>query len=350
MRETILKAYDSLRRKCRLALRTSYLLPLASYLLIAPAVADEGGFDFDRWNTILHTIQDRAVAENIDPRVINEVIQNGAFVPEVIKRDKNQAEFKLTLDEYLARAVNADRIAKGRAARKKYPTLLRRTEQKYGVPPHIIMAFWGMESNYGDYKSRHKMSDAFLTLIYDGRRETFFTEQLMALMRIADKNNLPIWSLRGSWAGAMGHFQFIPTTLQQYGADGNGDGRIDVINNVSDAMFSAGNYLNKLGWDKNEKILRIVAVPADFDASLADGKTRKSLDEWAALGVKNLDGAPIPRGAKVAGLVADFSGNAPLGGTRVAYLTYDNFYRIRKWNSSNHYAIAIALLAEKLKQ
>jgi membrane-bound lytic murein transglycosylase B len=217
-------------------------------------------------------------------------------------------------------------------------------------------------------KSKHKLTDAFFTLMYDGRRETFFTNQLMALMKIADKNKLDINDIHGSWAGAMGHFQFIPTTLSQYGVDGNGDGRVDIINSVGDAMFSAGNYLNKLGWNPNEKIVRRVILPADFDLSMLDGKTKLTLPQWAALGVTNPDGSPIPSNQMTAGLVADTAYVQSLrdaartaaenvnADTDVApmpvieaYLTYPNFYRIKKWNNSNWYAIAIANLADQLK-
>jgi membrane-bound lytic murein transglycosylase B len=226
-----------------------------------------------------------------------------------------------------------------------------------------------MESNYGTVKARHQLRDAFLTLMYNGRRETFFGNQLIALMKIADKNKLDINDIHGSWAGAMGHFQFIPTTLAQYGVDGNNDGRIDIINSVGDAMFSAGNYLNRLGWNKNERIVRKVVLPADFDTTLLDGKTKLPLPQWAMMGVTNPDGSPIPQNDMLAGLVAD---TASIEAARaqiiadaatvqpmdadiapqpaiVAYLTYPNFYRIKKWNNSNWYAIAIANLADELK-
>jgi membrane-bound lytic murein transglycosylase B len=249
--------------------------------------------------------------------------------------------------------------------------MLSRVEAKYGVQPHVILAFWGLESNYGAVKARHKLTDAFFTLMYNGRRETFFTNQLLALMKIADKNKLDINNIHGSWAGAMGHFQFIPTTLSQYGVDGNSDGRVDIINSVGDAMFSAGNYLNKLGWNPNERIVRRVVLPADFDLSLLDGKTKLTLPQWAALGVTNPDGSPIPSNQMTAGLVADVAfvqsqrdvvqsaqpatenvsmdvDVAPMPVIE-AYLTYPNFYRIKRWNNSNWYAIAIANLADNFK-
>ena len=163
----------------------------------------------------------------------------------------------------------------------------------------------------------------------------------------------------------MGHFQFIPTTLAQYGVDGNGDDSIDIINSVGDAMFSAGNYLHKLGWNPNERIARRVILPADFDTSFLRGDVKKSLSDWAAMGVLNPDGSPIPTTDMVAGLVADV---AAIDAAREnatenayadvdvapqpvieAYLTYPNFYRIKKWNNSNWYAIAIAELSDKLK-
>ncbi|MFQ6703080.1 MAG: lytic transglycosylase domain-containing protein [Alphaproteobacteria bacterium] len=326
--------------------------------------ADRGSFDSTRWYDMIDSVRARATSENISEATINDTLKYPSFIPSIVRSDANQSEFKLTLDGYLARTVSQTRIFDGQKMRKSYPTLLSRVENKYGVPPHVMLAFWGMESNYGAVKSRHKLTDAFFTLMYDGRRETFFTNQLIALMKIADRNKLDINSISGSWAGAMGHFQFIPTTLAQYGADGNGDGRIDIINNISDAMFSAGNYLNKLGWNKNERIVRRVVLPGDFDVSLLDGGTKLSLSQWAAMGIVNPDGSPIPTNDMTAGLVADINAietaRADAAATAgldtdvapmpviTAYLTYPNFYRIKRWNNSNWYAIAIATLADEL--
>ena len=344
---------------------TGCFLPDISY-------ANRGVFDIDAWYEMIDSVRTSARTENISDATINATLRNPAFIPSIVKSDKNQAEFKLTLDGYLDRTVNSTRISDGKKMHAKYPTLLGRVENKFGIQPHVILAFWGMESNYGAVKARHKLTDAFFTLMYDGRRQTFFTKQLLALMKIADKNGLDINNIHGSWAGAMGHFQFIPTTLAQYGVDGNNDGKIDIINSVGDAMFSAGNYLNKLGWNQNERITRKVALPFDFDIALLDGKTKKTLPEWAAMGITNIDGTPIPQNEIVAGIVADITAiesaraaaqqtianTDPTIETDVdiapipvftAYLTYPNFYRIKKWNNSNWYAIAISELSDKLK-
>lgn len=338
------------------------IFSLLAILFVGTALADSGEFDMSRWSSIMDDIRVRAAEQKISESMIEDTLRSPAFIPSIVKSDKNQSEFKLTLDSYLARTVKSDRISKGRRMRTKYDSMLNHVENTYGVQPHVILAFWGMESNYGEVKSRHRLIDAFFTLIYDGRREKFFSEQLLALMKIADKNSLDINKMRGSWAGAMGHFQFIPTTLETYGVDGDGDKKVDIINNVSDAMASAGNYLSKLGWNKNEKIARRVILPADFDTSLLDGKTKKTLNEWAKMGVLNPDGTEIPHGEMVAGLVADVANLpdaipadenpdtdiAPMP-VITAYLTYPNFYRIKKWNNSNWYAIAISELADKLK-
>ena len=343
-------------------------LMLAVFVIPVCAYAERGAFDVERWYGMIDSVKEKAVSQGISQDTINQTVRSVGFIPSIIKSDKNQSEFKLTMQQYLDRTVSKSRIDQGLVMRKKYPTMLSRVEAKYGLPPHVILAFWGLESNYGAVKSKHKLTDAFFTLMYDGRRETFFTNQLLALMKIADKNKLDINDIRGSWAGAMGHFQFIPTTLSQYGVDGNGDGRVDIINSVGDAMFSAGNYLNKLGWNPNEKIVRRVILPADFDLSMLDGKTKLTLPQWAALGVTNPDGTPIPSNQMTAGLVADTAYVQSLrdaartaaenvnADTDVApmpvieaYLTYPNFYRIKKWNNSNWYAIAIANLADQLK-
>ena len=348
----------NLRSVFRIVFATAFLLPVFVY-------AEDCKFDMERWESILSGVRSRAAAENISQEVIDDTLRLPVFVPSIVKSDKNQSEFKLTLEQYLDRTVSQTRIQNGKKMAVKYPTMLSRVENAYGVPSHVILAFWGLESNYGEVKSRHKLTNAFLTLMYDGRRETFFTNQLIALMKIADKNKLDINAIRGSWAGAMGHFQFIPTTLAQYGVDGNGDNRVDIIGSVGDAMFSAGNYLNKLGWNSNEKIARKVILPADIDTSLLRGDVKKTLTEWAKMGITNPDGSPIPTNDMMAGLVGDVSAIEKLRESATenaspdtdvapmpvitAYLTYPNFYRIKKWNSSNWYAIAIAELSDKLK-
>lgn len=335
-------------------------------LILSPAIADRGAFDLERWDFVLSDIRTKATNQNISQSVIDDTLKKPMFIPGIVKSDKNQKEFTLTLNEYLNRTVTNDRIAQGKQKKAQYPTLLSQIETKFGVPRNVILAFWGMESNYGKVKSRYQLTDSFITLIYDGRRSEFFSKQLLSLMKIADKNNLRITDIHGSWAGAMGHFQFIPTTLAQYGIDGNNDGKIDIINSIGDAMHSAGNYLNKLGWNKNERIVRRVVLPADFDRSMLNGDVKKTLVEWTELGVTNPDGTMIPQSDMVAGLVADTKEIAkndlfepqpePDSDIEVApqpvieaYLTYPNFYRIKKWNNSSWYAIAIAELADKLK-
>ncbi len=349
--------------------RRFVLCVCAAAWLCVPGVGHattRGEFDVQRWESIMDSVRTRAASENISDKTIRETLRSPAFIPSIIKSDKNQAEFKLTLDQYLNRTVNKTRIANGKKMRARYPTMLHRVEEKYGLPPHVILAFWGMESNYGEYRAAHKLRDAFLTLMYDGRRETFFGNQLLALMKNVDKNGTKINDVYGSWAGAMGHFQFIPTTLASYGVDGNDDGKIDIINSIGDAMFSAGNYLNKLGWDANQRIVRRVIIPADFDTELLNGKTKKNLSDWAAMGVTNPDGTALPTTDMTAGLVADTAAMAAARDAAsdasagldtdvapqsvvTAYLTYPNFYRIKKWNNSNWYAIAIANLADELK-
>lgn len=347
-----------------------YKILLLCSIIVSPAFAERGTFDLERWDNIMQDIRTQATKQNISKEVIDETLKSPSFIPSIVKADRNQSEFTLTLEQYLNRTVNQDRITNGKKMRAKYPSMLSRVENRYGIPRHVILAFWGMESNYGQVKSRHQLTNAFLTLIYDGRRAEFFTKQLLALMKIADKNKLQINTIRGSWAGAMGHFQFIPTTLVQYGVDGNQDGRVDIIESVGDAMHSAGNYLNKLGWEMNAPIAKRVILPANFDRLSLNGDTKKSMSEWSKLGVMNSDGSMLPQSDTVVGLVADtkeiakrdlyqpystdennLSPDSDIAPAPVikAYITYPNFYRIKKWNNSSWYALAIAELSEKLK-
>ena len=325
------------------------------------ASATSGDFDFDRWNELQESVRAAAERDNISAATIDATLKGPVFIPKIVYNDKNQSEFKLTLNDYLNRTVSTERVRSGRTMAKKYPTLLSKTFNKYGVPQNVILAFWGMESNYGAVKKAYRLKDAFFTLMYDGRRETFFTKQLLALMKIADTNGLDINDIYGSWAGAMGHFQFIPTTLAAYGTDGNDDGKIDIINSIGDAMFSAGNYLHKLGWNSYEPIAQKVLIPADFDKGLINGDKKYSYSKWADMGVMRADGTPLNKTDVVVGLVADNNdagsfnmvaspdNDVDAKSYKVAYLTYPNFYRIKKWNNSNWYAIAIAELSNKLK-
>jgi membrane-bound lytic murein transglycosylase B len=323
-------------------LRQILLFPLLAVPMLANA--NPGEFDYNRWNAILNDVQDTAVKMGISNQNINSVIQNSEFIPQVIKHDKNQPEYKLTVSEYLDRMINNQRVQKGKKMLKSYPTILTRAETKYDIPRYLIVAFWGLESNYGNFKAAFDLSDSFLTLIYDGRRETFFKNQLLSLMKTADASGLDAGSIRGSWAGAMGHFQFMPTTLEQYGVDGNGDGKIDIIHSESDAVMSAANYLHKLKYDRTSKIVREVKLPANFDASQIDTKNKKTVIEWNALGVRNTNGTELPVAEKRAGLFA------PDGVSGRAWLTYDNFDRIKRWNNSNNYALAVAVLMERLQK
>lgn len=324
-----------------------FVLFFISFIPVFQAIAETGRFDFDRWNTILNQIQNRAIAEKIDDQVINDTIQDAAFVPKIVWRDQNQPHFKMPMRAYTETRVSEKKIKDGRYKAKQYKTLLRRTEKKYGVPSEVLLAFWGMESNYGYFKGNHKISDSFLTLIYEGRRQQFFTEQLIDLMKIASKNKLKMDEVQGAYDGGMGHFQFMPSTLAQYGADGNKDGKIDVIHSIGDSMASAGNYLHRLGWNPNEKIILKVILPDNFDLGLCDGKTKKPLYQWSEMGIID-----VPNTETVAGLLCDTSEISEQENIqpkpRMAYLTYPNFYLIRRWNNSNSYAMAVALLSEKI--
>ena len=335
-------------------------------IFINPAFANRGAFDYERWDNVISNIRNRAQQQKISESVIDETLKTPDFIPSIIKSDRNQSEFTLTMDEYLNRMVSQTRIQIGTKKKSEYPTLLNRTSTKFGVPKNVLLAFWGMESNYGKNKSKYQLRDAFITLIYDGRREEFFTKQLLALMKIADKNKLKINSIHGNWAGAMGHFQFIPTTLEQYGVDGNNDGHVDIINSIGDAMYSAANYLNKLGWKKDEKIVQRVIIPADIDRKFLNGDVKKSITEWANLGVMTTDSIQLVPNDTIVGIVADTKEIAKMDLEEKSaeldpdvdiapkpviygYLTYPNFYRIKRWNNSSWYAIAIGELSEKLK-
>uniref|UniRef100_UPI0025E220CE lytic murein transglycosylase n=1 Tax=Sulfurivirga sp. TaxID=2614236 RepID=UPI0025E220CE len=249
----------------------------------------------------------------------------------------------LTFAQYYRRSVTPERIRKGRALLKKYRPILDRVTRETGVPGRFLIAFWGMETNYGGFTGNTPIIRALATLAYEGRREKFFTRELIAALKIVQNNHFKLHQLKGSWAGAMGQVQFMPSNYLRYGRDGNGDGRVDLWNTLEDAFLSAGYFLAHLGWHGGETWGREVKLTRRFSRyELADGVRRRSLSEWAKLGVVRADGRPLPKKGPMAALWL------PMGHTGPAFLLYPNFYVIKKWNHSYNYALSVGLLADAI--
>ncbi|EKV31516.1 Membrane-bound lytic murein transglycosylase B precursor [Caenispirillum salinarum AK4] len=264
-------------------------------------------------------------------------------LPRVLELDRSQPEFTQTFFGYVGRLVNDRRIEQGRERLRRHADLLREVEARYGVPARFIVAFWGLETNYGATFGGFPVLEALATLAWDTRRSDFFRRELLTALEIIDAGHIPADRMIGSWAGAMGHMQFMPTTFAAHATDATGDGRIDIWGSLPDAFASAANYLTNAGWNPNETWGREVRLPDGFDYALADGEVRKPLAEWAAMGLTRADGRPLP---VVDGMNAALI--LPGGARGPAFLIYENFDTILDWNRSTLYAIAVGHLADRL--
>ena len=238
--------------------------------------------------------------------------------------------------------MSKTRINNGNDTLKQNASLLNKASEKYGVPSHLIVAFLGLESNYGNYMGNERLVQSLATLAYDPRRSKFFTRELIAALKLMDNKTIPI-DATGSWAGAMGAVQFMPTNVIAYGVDANKDGRVNLWKDKEDIYASAANFLNKLGWKKGEKWGREVLIPKSFDYRLTGLKNEKTVNEWAALGVLRGNGAALPRSNFKASLIV------PMGHKGPAFLVYRNFDVIMGWNRSILYALSVAHLSDRLK-
>ncbi len=287
-------------------------------------------------------IRARAVQENVAPDVADHVLGRVEHLDRVIELDRRQPEFTTSFTEYLNRRVTAQRILQGRAMLHQHRDLLERVQAETGVPPAYLVAFWGLETNYGSYFGQTSVPSALATLACDPRRGEYFTGELIAALRISEEGSISLERMEGSWAGAMGHVQFMPSVFLRYAVDGDGNGRRDLWNSIPDAMMSAGNFLNSLGWDPDYRWGREVLLPEGFDYSLAGRTTRKPLSEWRRAGITDVHGQPVDDSELPAALLV------PAGHKGPAFLIYPNFNVIMRWNRSEFYALSVGHLADRI--
>ena len=260
----------------------------------------------------------------------------------MLELDRRQPEFTSTFGDYLSKRVTDTRIERGQQLRQEKAELLQSLNKKYGIPESILLAFWGLETNFGGYMGNMSTLDSLATLACDARRSDYFTRELMTALELVERHKLDPDAMRGSWAGAMGHTQFMPSNYRQYGLDGDGDGQINLWDSQTDALTSAANFLQRLGWQADARWGREVSLPKNFDYTLADIKRPRALSEWQQLGVRDGRGGALP--------VADFEAAllVPSGHTGPAFLVYKNFRIIMRWNNSLAYALSVGLLADRI--
>ena len=298
-------------------------------------------YDTDDFAAWLHEFKQEAKAANISAKTIKATFKNTKYLPRVIVLDRGQPEFITPFLSYINKRVTPSKIAHGRAMLEQHHALLDKVEMQYGVPKEILIAFWGLETGYGENNGGFGLPSALMTLAYEGRRAEFFRAQLLDTMRIIDAGHNNVSGMRGSWAGAMGHMQFMPSTLLKHGVDADGDGRMNIWSSLPDAFSSAANYLAKTGWRKAEPAILQVKLPENFDYSLAQLNSRKSTADWTKLGVLDIENKALPNLENAAILL-------PQGWQGPAFMVFSNFDVIMDWNRSVNYAISVAHLANQL--
>lgn len=306
----------------------------------APGMTPVPNPGYDAW---LAGFRARAAGRGISETTLNAAFRSAGFLPGVIERDRNQTEFTRTLEDYLAIAASDERIAKGRAALARHGATLRAIEARYGVEAEVVTAVWGLESQYGERRGDIPVIAALSTLAYDGRRGEFFESQLLAALRILQNGDTTPANMTGSWAGAMGHTQFIPTSYLEYAVDFTGDGRRDIwSDDPSDALASTAAYLSRAGWRRGQPWGIEVRLPQGFDTGLTGRGRGQAVERWQALGVTTITGGRLPDHGAGSILI-------PQGANGPAFLIFNNFNAIARYNNAVNYVIGVGHLSDRLR-
>ncbi|BBV04639.1 lytic murein transglycosylase [Providencia rettgeri] len=289
-------------------------------------------------------LKEHAITQGIKPDTIERAFANVHFIERVVKADKGQPEKRatVTLASYLKNVLPQSRINAGYDKYLENKSILDAISDKYGIPPQFIVSLWGLESGFGRSQGKEDVVSALATLSFEGRREALFSKQLLAALEIMDKGYIPEdQQLKGSWAGAMGQSQFMPTSYLSYAADGDGDGKMDIWNNKSDVFASIANYLSTEGWQAQLPWGYQVNLPADFNKTLEGVKAEqgKSVSEWQELGVALPAFAQLPSDVKTWVVIPD----DPEGR---AFLVTENFRTIMHWNRSYYFALSVCMMAD----
>ncbi|MBF3325719.1 lytic murein transglycosylase, partial [Pseudomonas aeruginosa] len=315
--------------------------PAASVPAGAPNEAQPGQ-SFEQWRD---AFRQQALAGGIDAQTFDRAFAGVQPDPAVVEADRSQPEFTRPVWKYLEGALDPLRVRQGQARLAQHARILGEVDARYAVDADAVVAIWGMESNYGSHMGNKNVIRSLATLAYEGRRPEFAHAQLLAALKILQHGDVPASFMIGSWAGAMGQTQFIPTTYNQYAVDFDGDGKRDIWGSPGDALASTANYLKASGWIAGQPWGFEVRLPAGFDYSLAELTIRKPLGEWQGMGVQGVNGGPLPSG--LSGEQASLL--LPAGHRGPAFLVLHNFRAILKYNNSSAYALAVGLLADSFK-
>lgn len=313
------------------------IFSLTVWLLFGSSVQADPGFG--HW---LLEFKADARAQGIADTLLEQAFEGVEPLPQVLALDRNQPESTMTFADYQERIVSEDRVRRGRQLLAEYRWVLESVAAKYGVPARYLVALWGIETYYGQRTGGFEVVNALATLAYDGRRSDYFRQELLKALHILNEGHISLKDMKGSWSGAMGQCQFMPSSFLRFAVDESGDGRKDIWTTEADVFGSAANYLARSGWQKNERWGRRVILPAGFNAGQATLTRTKSLQQWQELGVRTSDGEDLPNSRMQGAIVLPDGQGGP------AYLVYDNYRAILKWNRSTYFATSVGLLADAL--
>ncbi|MDP3418205.1 lytic transglycosylase domain-containing protein [Falsiroseomonas sp.] len=316
---------------------TRRIILSAAALLIAPrAQAASQGFD-----AFLDGVRADARRAGISQGTLNRAFSGLRPNDRVLELDRRQPEFTQTWEQYRDARLSQQRIEAGRRAFADNRATLEAVQARFSVSPRIVTAIWGLETNYGGFMGNMNVIQSLATLAWDGRRATYFRNELLAALKILDAGHVAPERMRGSWAGAMGHPQFMPSNFDRLAVDMDGDGRRDIWDNRADALGSIGNYLARSGWRDDELWGREVVLPSGFNPEQARRDNMRPLRDWVRMGVRRPDGVELPPlDMQAAVLIPGPSGQA--------FLIYHNFNVIRRYNPSNFYALAVGMLSDRV--
>ena len=291
----------------------------------------------------INGFRSRVLAKGISAGTFDRAFQGVRYNPDVITKDRNQSEFTKTIWDYLDSAASDSRVENGKKALRQNRKLLDRIEATYGVDKEVVVAVWGLESSYGTFRGDFPLIESLATLAYDGRRGAFFEQQLVAALKILQNGDVTAGKMTGSWAGAMGHTQFIPTSYLAFAVDFTGDGRRDIwADNPADALASTAAYLAKSGWQSGRPWGVEIKLPLEYDYSVSGDRVKKSVADWRSLGIRTVDGGQLPDHGTASVLL-------PAGARGAAFLIFRNFQAIERYNSADAYVIGVGHLADRLK-
>jgi membrane-bound lytic murein transglycosylase B len=322
--------------KGKLAILLFGLMQITLWCASATHGAESKGFE--KW---LEDFRNQAVRQGISKATIETTLSKAKYLPEVMERYRNQPEFKLSLDEYLSRVVPERRVQLGRKKLGTHRTMLDEVYRRIPVEPQFIVALWGIESDFGQIAGTFPVIDALATLAYASSRVEFYQKELFHALRILDKGHVPPDRMKGSWAGAMGQVQFMPSSFQALAADYDGDGKVDIWDNLGDALFSAANYLSRSGWNTGQGWGVEVKVPKEFNPPPIGSK--KPMTEWKAAGLREAGGSELPETPDLTASLIE-----PDRKSHRTFLVYPNYHVILKWNRSDFFALAVGTLADQI--